>query len=210
MKEIIFATGNASKGKRFADKLLEHGIKTLTLKDLDLKLDIEENGKNAIENARIKARECFRLTHKPSMGMDDTLYLEGVDEDKQPGLFVRRVNGKTLNDEEMIEHYINLVKQYGKDGRLDCKWIYGMVVINEDGVESEYTWSKDNIYMVDTLSNTINPGYPLNSFTKYKVIDKYLTDVTDEDKELIKQDESHVVDFIVNSLNKHELKRTKK
>ena len=109
MREIIFATSNASKGKRFEKQLLEHGIKTLTLKDLDLNIDVEENGTTAIENARIKARECYRLTNKPSMGMDDTLYLEGVDEDKQPGLFVRRVNGKNLNDEEMIEQYLNLV-----------------------------------------------------------------------------------------------------
>ena len=42
--------------------------------------------------------------------MDDTLYIEGVPKDLQPGLFVRRVNGKSLTDEEMIEHYTNLVK----------------------------------------------------------------------------------------------------
>ena len=202
MKELIFATGNASKGKRFSKGLLENGIKILTLKDLNLKLDVEENGTTAIENARIKARECFKLTNKPSMGMDDTLYIEGIPDNIQPGLFVRRVNGKTLTDEEMIEYYTSLVKKYGKDGRLNAKWVYGMVVINEDGNESEYTWEKDNIYLVDTVSNTINPGYPLNSFTKYKGLDKYLSEITEEDKKLIKVDESDVINFIVNSLSK--------
>ena len=202
MKEIIFATGNASKGKRFSKGLLENGIKILTLKDLNLKLDVEENGTTAIENARIKARECFKLTNKPSMGMDDTLYIEGIPDSIQPGLFVRRVNGKALTDEEMIEYYTNLVKKYGKDGRLNAKWVYGMVVINEDGNESEYTWEKDNIYLVDTVSNTINPGYPLNSFTKYKGLDKYLSEITEEDKKLIKLDENDVFNFIVNSLSK--------
>jgi len=43
----------------------------------------------------------------------------------------RRVNGKTLTDEEMIKHYTNLVKQYNADGRLNAKWVYGLVVINE-------------------------------------------------------------------------------
>lgn len=202
MKELIFATGNASKGKRFSKGLLENDIKILTLKDINLKLDVKEDGTTAIENARIKARECFKLTNKPSMGMDDTLYIEGIPDNIQPGLFVRRVNGKTLTDEEMIKYYTNLVKQYGKDGRLNAKWVYGMVVINEDGNESEYTWEKDNIYLVDTVSNTINPGYPLNSFTKYKELDKYLSDITEEDKKLIKIDESDVINFIVNSLNK--------
>lgn len=201
MKELLFATGNMSKGKRFEKGLLKHGIKTLTLKDINIKLDVEENGITAIENARIKARELFRLTNKPSMGMDDTLYLKGVPEEKQPGLFVRRVNGRELNDEEMIEHYIGLVKEYGINGVLNAKWVYGMVVINEKGEESEYTWEKANIYMVDQVSKIVNPGYPLNSITKLKIIDKYLTDVTEEDKERIKVSEDDVVDFIVNSLN---------
>lgn len=200
MDEIIFATGNISKGKRFEKGLLENNIKTLTLKDVNIKLNIEENGQNAIENAKIKARECYRVTNKPSMGMDDTLYLEGVPEDKQPGLFVRRVNGKTLSDDEMIEHYLKLVKDYGKNGRLNAKWIYGMVVINDKGEEFEYTWKKDNIYMVDTVSDVINPGYPLNSITKLKMIDKYLTELTEEDKEKTKVDESDVIDFIVKAL----------
>ena len=202
MKEIIFATGNQSKGKRFEEGLLKNDIKTLTLKDININLDVEEDGTNAIENARIKATACYKLTNKPSMGMDDTLYLEGVPEDKQPGLFVKRVNGKELNDEEMIEHYLNLVKEYGKNGILNAKWVYGMVVINDKGEESEYSWEKNNIYFVDTPSDIINPGYPLNSITKYKGIEKYLSEVTEEDKEKVKVDESDVVDFIVKSLNK--------
>lgn len=200
MKEILFATGNASKGKRFEEGLLKHNIKTLTLKDLNIKLDVEENGNTAIDNARIKARELYRLTNKPSMGMDDSLYLEGVPEDKQPGLFVRRVNGKALNDNEMIEHYLSLVNEYGINGRLNAKWIYGMVVINEYGEEFVYSWEKANIYFVNKVSKIINPGYPLNSITKLKVIDKFLTEVTDEDKEKIKTNEDDVVEFIVNSL----------
>ena len=96
----------------------------------------------------------------------------------------------------MIEHYIDLVKKYGIDGKLDCKWIYGLAVINENGEESTYTWSKDNFYMVDTVSEKINPGYPLNSISKYRKINKYFTDITDEDLDLIKVNESDVVNFI--------------
>lgn len=200
MKEILFATGNISKGKRFKEGLLKHNIEIKTLKDINIELDVEENGKTAIENARIKAHALFNLTNRPSMGMDDTLYLEGVPNDKQPGLFVRRVNGKTLSDEEMIEHYANLVKQYGVNGVLNAKWIYGMVVINEKGEESNYTWEKSNIYLVSQVSNVINPGYPLNSITKMKIIDKYLSELTEEDKEKIKVNEDDVVEFICNSL----------
>lgn len=200
MKQIIFATSNESKAKRFSKGLKELGIDVLSLKDIDVKLDVEEDGNTAIENALIKARECYRLTKKPCMGMDDTLYMEGVPEEKQPGLFVRRVNGKSLTDEEALEYYTNLVKEYGKNGRINCKWIYGLAVINEKGEEATYTWSKDDFYMVSTKSNKINPGYPLNSISKYKRLDKYFTDVTDEDMKLLEVNEDDVVDFIASHI----------
>lgn len=196
MKQILFATSNESKSKRFSEGLLKNNIEVLNLKDLNIKLEDKEDGKTAIENALIKAREGYKKSGMTTIGMDDTLYLENVPEEKQPGLFVRRVNGKTLTDEEMIEHYINLVKKYGNNGRINCKWIYGLAIVNEKGEENTYTWSKDDFYMVDTKSNIINPGYPLNSISKYKIIDKYFTEVTVEDKEKIKVNENDVVEFI--------------
>lgn len=198
MKKVVFATGNQSKVLRFKKDLLERGIELLSLKDLDLKLDVEENGENAIENALIKARVCYQKIHMPTIGMDDTLYMEGVPLDKQPELNVRRVNGKSLNDEEMLEHYTSLVNEYGIDGKVNCKWVYGLAVINEKGEESTYTWYKDNFYMVNVKSDKINPGYPLNSISKYKEIGKYFTDITDKDKELISINEDDVIDFIAN------------
>ena len=196
MKQIIFATSNESKSKRFSKGLKELGIEVLSLKVINIKLDVEENGSTAIENALIKARECYRLTKKPCMGMDDTLYIQGVPEDRQPGLFVRRVNGKSLTDEEALDYYTNLVKEYGKDGKINCKWIYGLAVINEKGEEATYIWSKDNFYMVSSKSDKINPGYPLNSISKYKKLDKYFTDVTLDDIKILNNNEDDVVDFI--------------
>ena len=43
--------------------------------------------------------------------------------EKQPGSFVRRVNKKRLSDLEMLEYYINLVKEYGTDGKLNAYWL---------------------------------------------------------------------------------------
>lgn len=200
MKQVLFATSNQTKAKRFRKGLLEKGIETLTLKDINIKLDVEENGKTAIENALIKARAYYEKTHIPTIGMDDTLYIENIADNLQPGLFVRRVNGKTLNDEEMITYYTNLVKKYGVNGRLNCKWIYGLALIDDEGKESTYTWYKDNFYMVDVPSKKIDPGYPLNSISKYKQIDKYFTDITDKDKELIDIAEDDVIKFIEQNL----------
>lgn len=195
MKKILFATGNMAKVNRFLDGLLAKDIQILTLKDIDINLNIEENGKDAIENALIKARAYYEKTKIPTLAMDDTLYLENVPINKQPGMYVRRVGGKTLSDDEMISYYSSLAKEYGKNGKLTARWIYGMALI-KDGKEYTYTWNKDNFYIVSTPSNIINPGYPLNTISINKKLNKYFTDMTVEDKLEVKEDESDVIEFI--------------
>ena len=197
--DILFATGNPSKVKRFAKGLEKEGINILTLNDIDKKVEIEENGKNAIENAIIKAKAYSKIVNMPVLAMDDNLYIENVPEEKQPGMFVRRVNGKRLTDEEMIEHYTNLVKEYGENGKLICRWVYGMAIIN-NGKISTYSWSKDDFYMVDKKSPKINPGYPLDTISINIKLNKYFTDITEEDKHNLYEDEQNVIDFIVSNV----------
>lgn len=197
MKTILFATGNPTKAKRFSDGLLKNGIEVITLKDINTEgiSEPEENGKNSIENALIKARAYYDATKLTTIGMDDSLYLENVPEEKQPGMFVRRINGKKLSDEEMIKHYINLVKEYGNEGKITARWVYGMAIIN-NGKESTYTWSKEDFYLVDTPCDEINPGYPLNSISINKKLNKYFAQMTKDDWLSVKEDESNVVNFI--------------
>lgn len=199
MVKVLFATENETKAQRFSKGLQERGIDVITLKDINTKIEVEENGKDAIENALIKARAYSKNVSIPVFAMDDNLYLENVPEEKQPGMYVRRVNGKRLNDEEMIEYYTNLVKSYGVDGKLTCRWVYGIAVIN-NGQETTYSWSKEDFYMVDKPSNKINPGYPLNTISINKKLNKYFTDITEEDKAILQEDESDVVEFIAKSL----------
>lgn len=200
MKKVLFATGNPSKAKRFSKGLLDKGIEVITLKDIEKDIEINEDGKNAIENAIIKAKAYAEVVDMPVFAMDDNLYLENVPEEKQPGVFVRRVNGKRLNDEEMLQHYTGLVKEYGKEGKLDCKWVYGMAVINEKKEINTYTWEKGGFYFVEKISDKIRAGYPLDSISINKKLNKYFTDITSEDKKMLSEDESDVVEFIANSV----------
>ena len=201
MKKVLFATGNESKAKRFKDGLLRNGIEIITIKDIDEDIEVLEDGKDAIENALIKARAYAKVLDIPVFAMDDSLYIDNIPDDKQPGLYVRRVNGKRLSDEEMLTYYSNLAHEYGVDGKLTCRWVYGIAVINNE-VESTYTWSKDDFYIVDKPSDKIDPGYPLNTISINKKLNKYFTDMTKEDHDIVKEDESDVVEFLCKSLSR--------
>ena len=203
--KVLFATSNPAKVRKYADRLLEHGIELLTLKDFNIDLHPDENGKNAIENAFIKAKAYGDELNIITIGMDNNLYIEGIPEDRQPGTFVRRINGKELNDDEMIEHYTSLVKEFG--GKLYARWVYGMVVYN--GKEKrEYTWSKGSFYFVDTPCEKRNPGYPLDSISIMPECNKFFVDLTEEDKKLNEKNynEDEVIKFIVNSIKELENK----
>ena len=195
MKEILFATGNESKVNRFKEKLLERGILLKSLKDININLEVEENGKTAIENAEIKAKAYYDVTKITTMAMDDTMYIDDIPEDKQPGVFVRRVNGKRLNDEEMIEYYINLVKMHGKDGKLNTKWISGMAII-KDGKISTYTDTTSEYYLVDTPAKDMIEGYPLSSILVNRKVNKYDIYLSEEDKKIGQADDAGFIDFI--------------
>ena len=197
--KVLFATTNPAKIKKYAKELEKRNIDILTIKDLGINLKPEESGKNAIENAFIKAKTYYDATKITTIGMDNNLFIEGLPDEKQPGTHVRRINGKELNDEEMIEYYCNLVKIYG--GKLKASWIYGMVVYN--GKDSkEYSWSKNHFYLIDKPSQKRNPGYPLDSISIMPECNKYFVDLTDEDKNKNKANynENDVIDFIVNNV----------
>ena len=195
--KVLFATTNPAKVKKYAKLLQEKGIELITINDLDFKLNIEETGKNAIENAYIKAKAYYDATNIPTIGMDNNLFIEELPESRQIGTHVRRINGKELTDDEMIEYYTNLVKENGD--KLTAKWVYGMVIY--DGKEpKQYSWSKDNFYFVATPSEKRTPGYPLSSISVVPENNKYYADLTPEEKNNNKNNDNDVIEFIAKCL----------
>lgn len=58
---IVFATGNAGKMREIRDILADVDAEVLSLKELGLKSEAEEDGETFEENARIKVREIFDI-----------------------------------------------------------------------------------------------------------------------------------------------------
>lgn len=199
--KVLFATTNPAKVGKYKKALEENGIELITINDLDFKLDIDENGKDAIENAYIKAKAYYDVTKMPTIGMDNCLFIEELPAEKQPGTYVRRINGKELNDDEMIEYYTNLTKEYG--GKLTAKWLYGMVICHNEKTD-EFSWFKDHFYFVDKACEKRTPGYPLDSISIMPEFNKYFVDLTEEEKkEYNKKDNTNdVIDFIIKTVQK--------
>lgn len=199
--QLLYATGNDSKICNMRYRLTGYDIEIITPKDLGIHIDVDESGSTPIENARLKAMAYYEKTGLPTLAADSGLYVDDIPADAQPGLFVRRVQGKTLSEEEMIEHYSNLAARYG--GRLKARYITGLVLII-DGKEYTTEIPDDDFYISNEPNvNRQHRGNPLDVVTICPANGKYFNDCSlDElsvlassfDKKCIKfLQESHII-----------------
>ena len=106
---MIFATNNKDKLKELQDIFNNKDIKCL--KDLNINIDIEENGKTAYENALIKAKAIYNLTKIPTIADDSGLVFDELK--TWPGIYTHRIEdeAKKYNlsrNEYLIEKSKNL------------------------------------------------------------------------------------------------------
>lgn len=99
----------------------------------------------------------------------------------------------------MIVYYTNLVRENGE--KLTAKWVYGMAIYNGKEIKT-YTWSKDHFYFIDRPSLQRNPGYPLDSISIIPEFNKYLVELTDEERKKYKEQKSNeeVINFITSNI----------
>lgn len=91
-KRMIFATTNEGKMKEIRMILADLGMEILSLKDLNINVDIEENGKTFEENAIIKAKAISELTGEMVLADDSGLEVDYMD--KAPGVYSARYLGE--------------------------------------------------------------------------------------------------------------------
>ena len=93
MKEkIIFATGNEGKMREIRMILEDLGMEILSMKEVDIQADIEENGSTFEENAVIKAKAVMELTGTIVLADDSGLEIDYLN--KEPGIYSPGIWGR--------------------------------------------------------------------------------------------------------------------
>ena len=206
--KFLLATTNKAKIKYYGTKLREQGVDIITLQDLEIDCDVDESGKNPIENAMIKAKAYYELSKIPTIALDEGLFLENVPNDVQPGTHVRRVGGKRLGDEEMIPYYIQLVNQYGKDGKLNGYFLKGVAIVDGDDT---YTFHyKASRTFTNQRSKVIDDGYPLESIQFITTRNKFKSELSEIEKiEFMNEEQEELSKFILDTVLTIEEKKKK-
>lgn len=205
--KVLLGTTNPSKVNNFSNLLKDCEIEFITLKDIDIASEPEENGKTPEENAILKAK-FYGQYFDTVICNDCGLYFEelSLDDCRQPGLNVRTpMKMQRLSDEQMIEYYSKLIKELG--GRVSAFYLDGIAVYNHGEIYSfmdKENARKTGFDMIDKAAPKYFPGWPLNSLSINRETGKYFVDEKDTNsKENIfaKQYKKQIVNFLKKALN---------
>ncbi|MCC6933217.1 MAG: XTP/dITP diphosphatase [Deltaproteobacteria bacterium] len=110
MKDILIATNNQGKIKEFLVILNSLDVRLLTLKEVGLILDVEENGDSYEKNAIIKATAAARLSRLVSIADDSGLEVDALG--GAPGIYSARYAGTSATDKDRRMKMIEEIKSH--------------------------------------------------------------------------------------------------
>ncbi len=177
--KLLYGTTNISKIEFMKKRLNSIGIEIISLMDISSKnLNIDESGNNPLENARIKAQMYYKEFNMPVFSCDSGLYFDKIDEKYQPGVHIRRVNGKNLSDDEMIKYYGNLAKKFGGEITARYKNAICLILDNEHIYEHMESDIESEPFIITSILHDIRKkGFPLDSLSIQIESGKYYLDL---------------------------------
>ena len=181
--KILYGTTNKGKLQAMKKALETFDIELIGLGDIECELPhINENGTTPLENAELKARAYYEAFGMPVFSCDSGLYFDELEENEQPGLHVRRINGKELTDDEMIQYYASLAERHG--GRITGRYRNAIYFILDE--EHHYSSMDMSIATEPFVLGTVpHPkrveGFPLDSLSIDIATGKYYYDLEVKD-----------------------------
>lgn len=197
---LLYGTGNQAKLSAMKSRLEKLGIELIGLEDIraqgKLIPAVPENGSTPLENARLKALAYYKAFQMPVFSCDSGLYFDNVPDEIQPGIHVRNVNGKYLSDEEMIEYYTGLARQYGN---LAARYRNAIcLVLDEDHIYEamEESMESERFILTDTPHSAVRKkGFPLDSMSIDIKTNQYFYDLPQENLDQLAVEDGFLLFF---------------
>jgi 8-oxo-dGTP diphosphatase len=129
--KLIYGTTNKAKIDFIKRRVESLGIEILSLNDVNApKMHIEENGNSPLENAKIKAAAYYDALKMPVFSCDSGLYIDSLDDARQPGINIRG-QGDYMDDDEATRYYSALAAEFG--GKMTAWYQNAIVLVMSDG-----------------------------------------------------------------------------
>ena len=163
--EIVIATNNPNKVEEYRQMFASiSNIKLFSLKDENIHIEIEENGKTFKENSLIKAEAISKFTNKFILADDSGLEIEALD--NFPGIYSARFMEGRPYKEKWAAIFEMLKNKENKNAQFHCaitfitpakeKYVFEGIekgYITEN-IEGENGFGYDPIFFSNSLNKT--------------------------------------------------------
>lgn len=130
--KLIIASNNKGKIKEVKEILTPLGYEPVSMKEAGIDIDIAEDGETFSENAHIKAKAIYDITHTPVLADDSGLaieFLEGA-----PGVYSARYAGENATDLDKMNKILEEMRGVDKPLR-SAKFVCALYFIRDDEYE---------------------------------------------------------------------------
>ncbi|WP_238884270.1 XTP/dITP diphosphatase [Clostridium sp. YIM B02551] len=182
MKKLVLATNNKNKVKEIKEILSVFNLNIVTLKDLNIDVDVEENGTSFDENALIKASAIADILI--SKGYNDFIVLSddsGLEVDYlggEPGIYSARYAGNHGDDEANNIKLLDKLKNVPKEKR-KAKFICSIAMINNLGGNKVVKGEVHGIILDEPLGSS---GFGYDPLFYYEPFNKTFAQLSPEEK----------------------------
>jgi len=181
--KLLYGTSNPSKIDFMQKRVDSLGIEILSLNDVDApNIEIDESGNDPLENARIKALAYYQVLKIPVFSCDSALYIDGLDEERQPGVHARRIQGRRLTDDEMITYYGTLAEEFG--GKVTARYQNAICLVLDESTVYEHMAddiASDPFLIVSKPHKRRSEGFPIDSLSVEIASGKYYNDLASKE-----------------------------
>lgn len=169
MKKLLIATRNQGKLGEFKEFLKKLPLEIVSLKDLNILEDIEEDGKTYEENSKKKALFFAKISNLPTLADDGGIEISALN--NEPGVKTRRWLGHHSTDKELINHMLKISKTLPDNNRKARFITYVSLALPDGKVWS--TGGKVDGIISKKPKQSFMEGYPFRSFFYLPKIKKF-------------------------------------
>ena len=134
MMKLVAATNNQKKLREISRILAPMGFGVLSLKDIGLEIEVEEDADSFAGNARLKAQAVFERCNLPTVADDSGLCVDALG--GRPGVYTARYAGENATDDMRMDKLLFELKDVPEDKRA-ARFVSAVCCVFPDGRKIE-------------------------------------------------------------------------
>lgn len=168
-KKLLIATHNPAKLHELSELLIDLPVKLVSLADINIHDEVEENGTTYEENSQTKAISYSMKSGLPALSDDGGIEISALN--NEPGVYSKVWLGKDTKEEDLIAHMQKVAKKLPADNR-NARFVVVLSFALPNGKVWSIRGEVDGIIAKEPFIKG-RKGYPYRSFFFLPQINKY-------------------------------------